>query len=257
MNSLTDSDVLMWSKRLEESRWLLSPKYNNFGKVDVTIIDRSTNNYNGRGMGAVNPMSQTSGSSYSSVEPVIKYNFSYSITENRINDFQNLLEEVKKNKFDTNFIIYNNRGEEVIIKPSSEVSFTLKESTHKIYNRDFIRYSYELEGLLSSIIGFVSYLDNAINLFGMIWGYDADGIEHNLLKYPIGTIVSMKEDKSKDYLVIKYMYSRLNDAYTITYIISEIVSDESSPIIKYGTVITVSEDKLCFSRDSRINNILN
>lgn len=254
MNSLTDSDVLMWSKRLEESRWFLSPKYDTFGKVNVTIIDKSSVN-TGRGMGPVNPISQTS--SYSSVEPVIKYNFSYSITENRINDFQKLLEEVRKNKFDTNFITYNNRGQEVIIKPSSEISFTLTESNHKIYNRDFIRYSYEFEGLLSSIIGYVSYLDNAINLFGMIWGYDVDGIEHNLLKYPIGTIVSMKEDKSKDYLVIQYRYSRLDDKYSITYIISEIISDESSPIIKYGTVITVSEDKLCFSRDSRINNILN
>jgi hypothetical protein len=254
MNSLTDSDVLMWSKRLEESRWFLSPKYDNFGKINVAIIDKSST---GQGMGAVPYFSQTSNRSYLGFEPVIKYNFSYSITENRINDFQNLLEEVRKNKFNTYFIIYNSRDEEVLIKPSNDVSFTLTESKHKIYNRDFIRYSYEFEGLLSSVIAYISYIDNAINLFGMIWGYDTEGMEHNLLKYPIGTLVSMKEDKSKDYLVIQYRYSRLNDVYNITYIISEIISNESSPIIKYGPVVTVAEDKLCYSRDSRINNILN
>lgn len=91
----------------------------------------------------------------------------------------------------------------------------------------------------------------------MIWGYDKDGSEHNLLKYPIGSIVSKVSDKSEDLMVVDYTFSVQYDKYYIDYVVCEMETIPNSLAIKYGKSETLPEDQLTWSRNDRIDNILN
>ena len=104
-------------------------------------------------------------------------------------------------------------------------------------------------------MGYISYIEDAINFFSLIWVYKEDGSEVNLLKYPIGSIVSKKENQSSDFLVLDYKYYKLVNDYKISYIVTEI-KENNGMTIKYGQIITISEDKITWSRNNRIDNIL-
>jgi hypothetical protein len=105
-------------------------------------------------------------------------------------------------------------------------------------------------------MAYVSYLEDAINFFSEIWGYNEDGTEVCLLKYPIGTIVSKPSDKSTDYLVLDYKYKKLDGKYFIHFVTSEMLNNKGS-VITYGEIYTFIESELCYSRNSRIDDILN
>jgi hypothetical protein len=105
-------------------------------------------------------------------------------------------------------------------------------------------------------MAYISYLEDAINFFSEIWGYNEDGTEVCLLKYPIGTIVSLSKDKSTDYLVLEYKYRKLDGKYFIDFIASEMLNNKGS-VITYGETYTFRESELCYSRNSRIDDILN
>ena len=45
--------------------------------------------------------------------------------------------------------------------------------------------------------------------------------------------------------------------YTIDYKVCEILTDKVSPIIEYGKCLVSNDDDLTYSRDSRIDSILN
>jgi hypothetical protein len=238
MRYLSDSEILNWSDRLD-TRLALVPVFNNrVGYPDIRVISQAS-------MG--NEHLDTS-------EIKIRYSFSFSVTKNRLREFFEIKEKLFKKGFGTN-IVYGDR----IIKPepSSSDICSITESTHTVYNREFVRYEYNFSGKIGDIIACVSLLEDTISYFSLIWAYDKEGREICQIKYPIASIVSLIEDKSKDYLVIDYDYYRVNNTdYKIDYIISEIISDSKS-IIKYGVTNIQKEDRLCFSRNSRIDNILN
>jgi hypothetical protein len=106
------------------------------------------------------------------------------------------------------------------------------------------------------VIAYVFLLETAIEFFSMIWGYDEDGNEHNLLKYPVGSIVSKPGDKSKDYLVLDLDYSKNASTPEIRYNICEMLYTKKSSVINYGEVSTERESNLCWSRTGRIDDIL-
>lgn len=80
-------------------------------------------------------------------------------------------------------------------------------------------------------------------------------MEHNLLKYPIGSIVCKGKDKSIDYLVLDLDYEIRGGSYDIKYVIAQMISTGS--IIKYGDIQKEIESNLSWSRNGRIDDILN
>jgi hypothetical protein len=157
-------------------------------------------------------------------------------------------------KLVTHFV-YQDSSKEIEIYKDSDIE--KRNIEHTVLNRDFIKYTYKFSGKLASIIAYISYLEDAITYFQMIWGYNEEGEEICLTKYKIGDIVSVKNDKSKDFLVVDYYYDRINDDYKIDYVISEMMSNPNSSVIKYGDGLKESEDNLTYSRNNRIDNILN
>ena len=150
----------------------------------------------------------------------------------------------------------NNESRKVI-GIDTDVLISNKSEEHEVLKRNFTRYTYKFSGRLTSIMAYVSCLTDAINYFQMIWGYGEDGNEHCLLQYPIGSIVSKPKDKSKDYLILEYDFSKnTNDVFKIRYYACEMLNTDSS-VIQYGESLICEEDELCHSRNNRIDDILN
>ena len=98
------------------------------------------------------------------------------------------------------------------------------------------------------------FLEDTIEIFSKLYGYTEDGQEVNLTKFQIGSIVSKVDDKSKDYLVVDIYPQKMGLNFYIDYHITEVLT--IGEIIRYGSTQKVNENEICFSRNSRIDDIL-
>lgn len=254
MREIKDIDLIKWNKRLKSSPFKV--KVNSLNWVDSEsgpsiLIEFYTNNFN--------MLTQESTTPYQikkCADPITKWEFSFSVVESRKNEFSAILTKLLltgiKNSVDVNGEMRNEK-----IQINSNIVTTKNESKHIIFNRTYIKYDYEFEGKLSSVMSYITLIEDAIEFFSKIWGYDEKGEEHCLIKYPIGTIVSKSDDKSRDFLVVDYNYVVNYKYYIINYVITEILTSEKSMVIKYGSVSVSREDELVYSRNNRIDNILN
>ena len=243
---LTDNEILKWNDRLEQNHLTkikLSPIYDKWGRVNIAISKLNR-------MGIVE---------YINDIPTLTFRLSFSVTKNRIGEFKKLLQRFMEEGVETKVsIISDPRISEVLrdMRPNCEIS-EFSEIEHIVNNREFIRTSYTFNGELTSIIAYVSIIEEAIAFFEMIWGYDEDGNEYNLLKFPISSIVTLDGNKSQDYLVLDYKYTKdTNGVRTIRFSVVEMI-DNNKSIIKYGKSMTFDESRLGYSRNNRIDNILN
>jgi hypothetical protein len=247
MKYISDSEILNWNRRLEKSDYSVSPVPNN----------KSAEPYIGFRQ-KVNGFSPMGGDQFVlTIDPFIRYDFTFSIASNRTETFFDLFKKLSLEPFGSKTIFSDMNNEKITdIRFSDEVIEGKQVNTHYILEKEYVRYTYHFAGKLSSIMAYIMYLEDAINFFSEIWGYSEDGSEVCLLKYPIGTIVSLPKDKSTDYLVLDYKYKKLDGKYYIDFIVSEMINNKGS-VITYGEIYTFRESELCYSRNSRIDNILN
>ena len=252
MRVLKDIDINKWNKKLDKS-----PYYIQLGSWTTTLNSGPTQTLHI--MQKIETSMPGMGPQLSEItEPTISYNFSFSIAENRKNDFFKIV----SNLLDKGIANHKSLGSGTSAPPQQiiidrNVVNKIDESNHSIYNKEYVKYSYSFKGKFISIMSYITILEDAIEFFQKIWGYDKDGSEHNLLKYPIGTIVSKTDDKSEDMMVIDYSFLVQYDKYIIDYIVCSMETIPNSLVIKYGNHETLSEDKLTWSRNDRIDNILN
>jgi hypothetical protein len=244
---LSDTEILNWNKRLDGSLYSVYPMSNIRNSHPHISVRQKSTSFNSP-MGVDNFVS--------TLDPFINYNFSFSVAKNRSEFFFNLFDKVSGEV--ENKVIYvdqsnNEKITDVIF--TDDVISEKEVIEHDIFDKTYLRYDYKFKGKLSSIMAYIMFLEDTINYFSEIFGYNEDGTEVNLLKFPIGTIVSKSKDKSKDYLVLEYKYKKQDGKYKIDYLISEMTNN--GPIIKYGDVEVGYEGDLCYSRNSRIDDILN
>ena len=251
MKYLSDTEILNWNRRLERSDYAVHP-LSNVRSGHPDIIFRQKTNFSS------NPNSPIySNQLVETIDPFIRYDFTFSVASNRKETFFDLFEKLSKESFGTKSIYRDQKSEKIMdITFNDTVIESKEENTHMVYEKEYIRYTYHFAGKLGSIMAYVSYLEDTINFFSEIWGYNEDGTEVCLLKYPIGTIVSLPKDKSTDYLVLEYKYRKLDGKYFIDFIASEMLNNKGS-VITYGEIHTFRESELCYSRNSRIDDILN
>jgi hypothetical protein len=249
MKYLSDTEILDWNRRLEKSDYSVYPHSNaRSGNPDIIFRQKINNGYGMNAMG--NQLVET-------LDPFIRYDFTFSIASNRKETFLDLFEKLSKESFGTKSIYRDQKGEKIMdIIFNDTVIESKEENTHMVYEKEYIRFTIHFAGKLGSIMAYVSYLEDAINFFSEIWGYNEDGTEVCLLKYPIGTIVCKLSDKSTDYLVLDYKYRKLDGKYSIDFVASEMMNAKGS-VITYGEIYTFRESELCYSRNSRIDDILN
>jgi hypothetical protein len=247
MKYLSDTEILNWNRRLERSDYAVYPLSNvRSGHPDIIFRQKINNGYSPMGEQLVE-----------TIDPFIRYDFTFSVASNRKETFFDLFEKLSKESFGTKSIYRDQKSEKIMdITFNDTVIETKEENTHMVYEKEYIRYTYHFAGKLGSTMAYVSYLEDTINFFSEIWGYNEDGSEVCLVKYPIGTIVSLPKDKSTDYLVLDYKYRKLDGKYFIDFIASEMLNNKGS-VITYGEIYTFRESELCYSRNSRIDDILN
>ena len=248
MKYLSDTEILNWNRRLEKSDYAVYPLSNvRSGNPDIVFRQKINNGYSPMGEQLVETL-----------DPFIRYDFTFSIASNRKETFLDLFEKLSKEAFGTKSAYHDNNNNRKIydITFNDGVIETKEENTHMVYEKEYIRFTIHFAGKLGSIMAYVSYLEDTINFFSEIWGYNEDGSEVCLVKYPIGTIVSLPKDKSTDYLVLDYKYRKLDGKHFIDFVVSEMLNNKGA-VIKYGEVYTFRESELCYSRNSRIDDILN
>ena len=247
MKYLSDTEILNWNRRLEKSDYAVYPLSNvRSGHPDIIFRQKINNGYSPTGEQLVE-----------TINPFIRYDFTFSIAFNRKETFFDLFEKLSKESFDTKSIYRDQKSEKIMdITFNDAVIESKEENIHLVFEKEYIRFTYHFAGKLGSIMAYVSYLEDTINFFSQIWGYNEDGSEVCLAKYPIGTVVSLPKDKSTDYLVLEYKYRKLDGKYFIDFIVSEMLNNKGS-VITYGEIYTFRESELGYSRNSRIDDILN
>jgi hypothetical protein len=252
---LSDTDIINFSNQLNDSRFFIRPEYTNFSSYPVIgyYINSMHQDIRNLGQGYYGNDTQLHGRI---PEPEVRYEITFSVCEKRIDEFFDIFNKITENGIE-NFV-YHSTTEHRPIKFTEDIVDSKTELTHTFMNRKYRKIKYSFVGRVSSIIAYVQALKDTIEYFGMIWGYTEEGEELCLLKYPIGSIVSPLNDKSKDVLVVDYDYNKsTNNKFTINYEVYEILSNEKSSTLQYGNKSILPEEELCLSRTAQVNSILN
>lgn len=234
---ISDSYILDWNNGRLPKELFAMANYSNGTYITLSFNYRDSNPTM---PGVIKPLG----------DPKLDFKFIFSVSKWRTDEFFNIFDILSKRKLDNKVRLDNGTFGDIKI---DGLKTTIKETEHNIKDMEYIRYQYEFVGQASSIIAYVYLLETSIDFFSQIWGYDEDGGEHQLLKYPIGSMVCIIPDKSVDYLVIDLQYST-KGRNNISYIITEMKSINS--IITYGETKVVRESDLSWSRNGRIDDIL-
>ena len=163
MKYLSDTEILNWNRRLEKSDYAVYPVSNlRSGNPDIVFRQKINNGYSPMGEQLVETL-----------DPFIRYDFTFSIASNRKETFLDLFEKLSKESFGTKSIYRDQKSEKIIdITINDTVIESKEENTHMVYEKEYIRYTCHFAGKLGSIMAYVSYLEDAINFFSEIWGYN-------------------------------------------------------------------------------------
>lgn len=245
---LSDSEILKWNDRLKDTPYLVFAKYHTHSSQPLIVFKQKTTQY---GSFIPDPHREVI-----TLDPSMKFNFSFSVAKNRIENFFHIFDKWFSNKIvnKTYFEDSNNREKITEILVTNKIIKSKTQTEHKLKDKEYVRFSYEFEGHLSSIMAYVMFLEDTINIFSNIWGYDESGNEHVLSKFSIGDIVSKIEDQSEDYLILDFSPIKIDKKLFIDYEISRMI--QKGQIIQYDKSEVVSEKVITWSRNSRIDDIL-
>ena len=246
MRYLLDSEILKWNDRLEKTPYMVYPKSNFHGShPHISFRQKTSQIFGGEFVETIDPH-------------INNYQFVFSVAKNRVDNFFDIFNRLREEEIGTNLCYTgsDNNSKTSEIDVNEKIVAKKDSQVHNILEKEYVRFSYTFTGKLSQIMGYVFYLEDAIEFFSSIWGYNEDGTEEHLIKYPIGTLVSDVKDKSKDYLILDYQYRKIDKNYYIDYELTEVLGGYSS-VIKYGDVKILKESEICFSRNGRIDDILN
>lgn len=260
---LSDKDISNFNDKLNDKTFMLRPVYASGGRGPVIAYYAIHHNvYNSPNTPSGDNYSSSSrfGGMYDDVmakipEPVITFEFSFSICEKRYDDFFEIFDTVKKSYIDA--YVYETPEKISRIVFSEKSCISKRESTHKIFNRNFKMIEYTFNDKVSSVMCYLKYIEDSIEYFNLIWGYTSEGEEINLLKYNVGSIVSPVADKSVDLMIVDYVYKKNNDLYVIEYKTCQILGTDKSHIIKYGEFRVLPDTKLTISRNNNLDSLLN
>lgn len=202
----------------------------------------------------------------------VNYKLAFSISKNNIQRFENLLDRFLKDGFKVQISEGLRQYYEILDdKILSELNKIQNREEHRYYNTDFVRFTYEFKNI--SVLPLVCYCQiifDIINIIGKYWEFDSNGKEICNIKYQLGSIVSLKNDKS-DFLIESIEFLRKNserydslvhnknikfDDELILYKLLKI-ENSNSQVLKFvdGEYIVTSSD-IIPNRNSRIDEIL-
>jgi hypothetical protein len=247
---LSDSEMMSWNDRLDGTPYFVIPRYHSHNSFPMIVFKQRMTK--GLGSFKTDPTGEVI-----TLDPHMKFSFSFSVAKNRVDNFFHIFNKWFSNKIETKTIYQDSSNNEKIsdINITDDIIKSKKELDHSIKEKEYTKFTYEFEGKLSSIMAYVMFLEDTIEIFSKIWGYDEDGSEHTLTKFAIGDIVTKTGDQSEDYLVLDFSPTKSDNKFNINYEICKMIT--KGQIIQYGQVEFVNESDISWSRNNRIDDILN
>lgn len=201
----------------------------------------------------------------------INYRFSFSISNNNLERYENLMKKFLSEGFE----FYNNSNSKIHIERLSNEDFEMLQSfqeisQHNTYGVDFTKFTYNFYKVptLPCVMYIQSILD-VIEIIGNFWSFDENGNEICTMHYPVGSIVSLKNDRSdffvesvdfirentKEFLKQKSKYNFQDEL--ILYKLLKIVSNTNSQVIQFSEIeyICTSAD-IIPNRGQRLDELL-
>ena len=240
ITKLTDNEILAWNDRLQDHQLgiIIRPKYVSNTIYSPAIgFDLDVTQYPGTNK----PSWGTNLYQGENIvpEPHIKYNLIFSIDVDKIDKFDEIYNEIKLREIKTPVINGNTKRN----INYDRVKTDLTTEKHTLFKKEYIKFDYVFEGQLGDIMGYVKHIDDTIEFLQLE------------PKFKISEVVSSINDRSMDYLVLKYIYGEFLDT-SISYKVSEIISNSADTVIKYGRVLYMREKDLTWSRTARIDEVI-
>lgn len=247
---LSDSEIMNWNDRLSSTPYFVIPRYHTHNSFPMIVFKQRIKT--GLGSFGMDPEAEVV-----TMDPHMKFNFSFSVAKNRVDNFFHIFDKWFTNKIETKTLFVDKSNREKIgdIEVSESIIKSKAQTEHKVKEKEYTKFTYEFEGHLSSIMAYVMFLEDTIEIFSKIWGYDEDGGEHVLTKFAIGDIVTKTGDQSEDYLVLDFSPTKSDNKFNINYEICKMI--KRGQIIQYGQVEFVNISDITWSRNNRIDDILN
>lgn len=242
---LTDTEMLNWNSRLENTPYSIIPRYHTHNSYPMIHFIQKLSG----------PFSH-SGDTMPTLDPSMKFQFSFSVAKNRVDNFFHIFNKWFTEEVETKVIYDGGNDREKInnIQVSHSIIQSKSQSDHFVKEKEYTKFTYNFSGYLSSIMAYVMFLEDTIEIFSKVWGYDENGIEHQLTKFTIGDIVTKTGNQTEDYIVLDHAPIKVGNSIFVDYEISKMII--KGQIIQYGEIEQVTEKELAWSRNNRIDDIL-
>lgn len=175
-----------------------------------------------------------------------KYRLIFSVQSSKVDDFYNILKNLKKNGVPKNFVVVDGIKREFEIKEDILVVETTK---FKLLEDEFTTFDFSFNGNLSHIIPYVTIIQDSLRYLKVI-------SDDKSCKFRIGDVVSLKTNRSKNLLINSYVFQKVDRDFKVLYEASEIMENDGI-VIRYGDVSIYSSNELTTSRNFKIDSILN
>lgn len=240
---MNDSYIFGWNSRIYEAPksmgLMVSAVYTNGTGIDIKIRPN---------IGYVSP------DTYDEVlmDPPVKYKIIFSVMKECLGEFDDIINILMNTEFDNN--VWKNSKKTESVLPTK--IYSKNESEHKIGKIDYVRYEWEMSGALSEVMALCYIIESSVEIFGKCWGVNEDGEKVCQMKYPIGSIVCVDGDKSTDFLVLDWSFDLLSPNFYHRYDVVAMVEKPGSAVVGYDRRQLLNEERISWSRNSRIDDIL-
>lgn len=249
---LSDSEILRWNDRLFHQPFSVRARYGNGSSLPMIVFKQKI-----KEGGPYSPEIEVD-----TLAPTTKFTFSFSIPKGKIEDFFDTFNNWFEEKIGTK-TLFEEQDKTLAIgvkqrASSIEVSHSIvsqkKQEDHIINQQEYTKFTYLFSGKLCSIMAYVMFLEDSIDIFSQIWGQDEAGKDKALTKFVTGDIVNKKGNSQDDYLVTALVPRKTGSKFIIDYSISKMIT--KGQILYWDQSEVYKEEALISSRDARINDIL-
>ena len=253
MRTFDKSSLDKWNERLKKLNLSLSLNGTQHYTDVITIwgVDNSYSGYQGY-RSTPEPIYKV---------PEISYIFNFSVSKKCSKRFYELLRTLLKSG--TTFY-YTTKDTGSYSKGQTETKnyvcrknlseFTIEKTDIKIHQVDYIQNTCKLSTNLFDIIHFVNSVESAVEIISNYFEYDEDGKEICKTKFQVNEIVSTKEDRSGNYMILDFVIQFDN---TISYKVSKIENSITSEVIIFDGISVLKEEDIIPNREDRLNILLN
>lgn len=240
---ITDTQILNWGERLQQTGYTVTPKYHHRMTSYPMLVFKQE-------IGGL-----FSGNYAITTDPTLDFRFSFSVAKNRVDNFFHIFDRWYSNQVATKvFYQHGDNSEKISDISFKSLTINKSEMDHLVAEKEYVKFTYDLNGRLSAIMMYVTFLEDTIEIFSKLWGYDESGNEHQLTKFSIGEVVSKKDNQSDDYLILDFKAEKGYNDIRVDYEICKMY--QVGQIIQYGPAELVSEKNITWNRNSRIDDIL-